>query len=69
MRILIDLINKILDLFSVLIIYRYGKAVGDQLCLTAVLEIIKKKKIKRLYYLQIIQSFFYIINQFINCSV
>ena len=43
MRILIDLINKILDLFSVLIIYRYGKAVGDQLCLTAVLEIIKKK--------------------------
>ena len=48
MRILIDLINKILDLFSVLIIYRYGKAVGDQLCLTAVLEIIKKKKNKKI---------------------
>ena len=40
MKILKNLINIVLDNLNILIIYRFGKAVGDQLCLTAVTEIV-----------------------------
>ena len=48
MKILKNLINIVLDNLNILIIYRFGKAVGDQLCLTAVTEIIKRNSKKKI---------------------